>query len=86
MIPGLLEFESNWPKLQSFAKESKPPFVLFRKYWTLWRFLFAVYKDMSEAMNRHPDADVMINFASLRSAYDATLEAMQFPQVRLTST
>jgi len=45
-----------------------------------------VYKDMSEAMNKHPDADVMINFASLRSAYDATLEAMQFPQVRLTST
>ena len=37
---------------------------------------------MSEAMNKHPDADVMINFASLRSAYDATLEAMQFPQVK----
>ena len=41
-----------------------------------------VYKEMSEAMNKHPDADVMINFASLRSAYDATLEAMQFPQVK----
>lgn len=36
---------------------------------------------MSEAMNKHPDADCMINFASLRSAYDATLEAMKFPQV-----
>lgn len=43
--------------------------------------MFPVYKEMSEAMNKHPDADVMINFASLRSAYDATLEAMQFPQV-----
>lgn len=42
---------------------------------------FAVYKDMSEAMSKHPEADVMINFASLRSAYDATMEAMQFPQV-----
>ena len=41
-----------------------------------------VYKEMAEAMNKHPDADVMINFASLRSAYDATLEAMQFPQVK----
>lgn len=38
---------------------------------------------MSEAMNKHPDADVMINFASLRSAYDATIEAMSFPQVRI---
>ena len=36
---------------------------------------------MSEAMSKHPEADVMINFASLRSAYDATMEAMQFPQV-----
>lgn len=43
--------------------------------------MFAVYKEMSEAMNKHPDGDCMINFASLRSAYDATLEAMQFPQV-----
>lgn len=43
--------------------------------------LFLVYKDMGEAMNKHPEADVMINFASLRSAYDATMEALTFPQV-----
>ena len=40
-----------------------------------------VYKDMSEAFKRHPDADVLVNFASLRSAYEATMEAMQYPQV-----
>lgn len=34
-------------------------------------------------MNKHPDADVMINFASLRSAYDATVEAMTYPQVHI---
>ena len=33
-------------------------------------------------MSKHPAADIMINFASLRSAYDATMEAMQFPQIR----
>ncbi len=37
---------------------------------------------MSDAMKKHPDADVMVNFASLRSAYDSTLEAMQYPQIR----
>ena len=46
-------------------------------------FVIPVYKEMSEAMNKNPDADVMVNFASLRSAYDATLEALQFPQVSL---
>ena len=49
-------------------------------------FLFSVfglvYKEMSEAMSRQPKADVMVNFASLRSAYDSTMEAMQYPQIR----
>ena len=37
---------------------------------------------MSEAFKRHPEADVLVNFASLRSAFEATMEAMQYPQVR----
>ena len=41
-----------------------------------------VYKNMSEAVKKHPEADVLINFASLRSAFDATMEAMTFNQVR----
>ncbi|XP_015769297.1 PREDICTED: ATP-citrate synthase-like [Acropora digitifera] len=51
-------------------------------YYGHKEIMIPVYKEMSEAMNKHPDADVMINFASLRSAYDATLEAMEFPQIR----
>jgi ATP citrate (pro-S)-lyase len=37
---------------------------------------------MSEAMKRHPEVDVLVNFASLRSAYESTMEAMTFPQIR----
>ena len=37
---------------------------------------------MADAMRKHPDADVVVNFASLRSAYDSTLEAMEYPQIR----
>ena len=43
--------------------------------------MLPVYKDLAEAVRRHPSADVMINFASLRSAYDSTMEALEFPQV-----
>ena len=32
-------------------------------------------------MKKHPDADVMVSFASLRSAYESTLEALNFEQV-----
>lgn len=37
---------------------------------------------MNDAMTKHPDADVMVNFASLRSAYQSTVETMDFPQIR----
>lgn len=32
-------------------------------------------------MKKHSDVDVLISFASLRSAFDSTMEAMQYPQV-----
>jgi len=37
---------------------------------------------MADAMNKHPEASVLVNFASLRSAYDSTMEALQFPQIK----
>ena len=43
--------------------------------------LHVVYKEMSEAMKRHPEVDVLINFASLRSAYESTMETMTYSQV-----
>ena len=39
---------------------------------------------MKDAMQKHPEVDVMVNFASLRSAYDSTIEAMNFSQVCVT--
>lgn len=36
---------------------------------------------MADAMKKHPEVDVLINFASLRSAYDSTIETMSFAQV-----
>lgn len=44
-------------------------------------FVHPVYKQMEDAIKNHPDADVLVNFASLRSAYESTEEAMQFSQV-----
>ncbi|CAG2104337.1 unnamed protein product, partial [Medioppia subpectinata] len=51
-------------------------------YWGHKEILIPVYKNMADAMRKHPDVDVMISFASLRSAYDSTLETLQFPQIR----
>ncbi|XP_003708319.1 ATP-citrate synthase [Megachile rotundata] len=51
-------------------------------YWGHKEILIPVYKQMKDAMTKHADADVMVTFASLRSAYDSAVETMQFPQIR----
>lgn len=54
-------------------------------YWGHKEILVPVYKNMSDAMKKHPDVDVLISFASLRSAFDSTMETMQYPQVNAPS-
>ena len=44
--------------------------------------LIPVYRSTSEAARRHPNADILINFASFRTAYDVTKEALEIPQIR----
>ncbi|XP_033335851.1 ATP-citrate synthase [Megalopta genalis] len=51
-------------------------------YWGHKEVLIPVYKQMKDAMAKHTDADVMVTFASLRSAYESAAETMQFPQIR----
>lgn len=50
-------------------------------YWGHKEVLVPVYKNMADCMKKHPDADVLVSFASLRSAYDSTVETMTFHQV-----
>jgi len=55
----------------------------FQKFFFgLKEVLVPVYKLLKNATNRHPNVDVMINFASFRSAAVATEEAFSFPQIR----
>lgn len=51
-------------------------------YWGHKEILIPVYKNMNDAMDRHPDVDTLISFASLRSAEESTVEAMEFKQIR----
>jgi len=51
-------------------------------YWGTTEILIPVYAKMSEAMQKHPEVEVMINFASFRSVYSSVMEALEFPQIR----
>lgn len=51
-------------------------------YWGHKEILIPVYKLMTDAINKHKEVDVVVNFASLRSAYDSTMEVLDFEQIR----
>jgi len=44
--------------------------------------LIPIYKTLEKAARMHPNVDVMINFASFRSAAPSTEEALAIPQIR----
>ena len=76
---------------QKFTKiNSQPIHTFYHKYfsgdhkqkfyWGHKEILIPVYKHMSDAIEKHKEADVVINFASLRSAEEATLDILKYPQ------
>ena len=44
--------------------------------------LLPIYKDFGTAAARHPKADVVVNFASYRSAFESSMEALNHPNIR----
>eukprot|EP00878_Enallax_costatus_P014196 GHUV01014848.1.p1 GENE.GHUV01014848.1~~GHUV01014848.1.p1 ORF type:complete len:206 (+),score=49.41 GHUV01014848.1:163-780(+) len=44
-----------------------------------------VYGSTAEAAKKHPRADVFVNYASFRSAYESTMEALQTATVRVVA-
>ncbi|KAK3684223.1 putative ATP-citrate synthase subunit 1 [Podospora appendiculata] len=53
-----------------------------KMYWGTSETLLPVYQEVEKAINKHPDVDVIVNFASSRSVYSSTLELMEFPQIK----
>ena len=51
-------------------------------YWGHKEVLIPCYKELDTAMRKHPEADTLVNFASLRSAFDSTMETLEYPQIQ----
>ncbi len=51
-------------------------------FWGTKEILLPIYPDIASAVADFPEVDLMINFASFRSAYSTTLEAMEHEQIR----
>ncbi|KAL7632796.1 UNVERIFIED_CONTAM: hypothetical protein RMT77_016862 [Armadillidium vulgare] len=84
-VQGMLDFDFVCSRSEPSVAAMVYPFTGDHKqkfYWGHKEVLVPVYKNMGDAMKKHTDADVLISFASLRSAYESTLETMEYPQIR----
>ncbi|XP_014228463.1 ATP-citrate synthase [Trichogramma pretiosum] len=84
-VQSMLDFDFVCRRAEPSVAACVYPFTGDHKqkfYWGHKEVLIPSYKNMKDAMAKHPDADVMITFASLRSAYDSAVESLQFPQIK----
>jgi succinyl-CoA synthetase alpha subunit len=51
-------------------------------FWGHEEIVLPIYTSIKEAAEKHPEADVMVNFASFRSAYPRTKEALELDSIR----
>ncbi|XP_023691293.1 ATP-citrate synthase [Paramormyrops kingsleyae] len=84
-VQGMLDFDYVCSREEPSVAAMVYPFTGDHKqkfYWGHKEILLPVYKNMGDAMKKHPEVDVLISFASLRSAFESTMETMQYHQIR----
>lgn len=84
-VQGMLDFDYVCSRKEPSVVAMIYPFTGDHRqkfYWGHKEVLIPVYKNMDDCMKKHSQADVLVSFASLRSAYESTVETMQYPQIR----
>lgn len=84
-IQGMLDFDFSCGRQTPSVAAMIYPFGghhIQKFYWGTKETLLPVYTSIKEAVSKHPDADVVVNFASSRSVYTSTLEVLECPQIR----
>ncbi|MFW9818978.1 MAG: citrate/2-methylcitrate synthase [Candidatus Thorarchaeota archaeon] len=72
------------PSVAAMIRPTQEAAVAYhKKFWGSNEIVIPVYKTLEMAVKKHPDADVMINFASFRSAYDTSKEALEADNIRV---
>lgn len=85
-VQGMMDFDFVCGREQPSVVASTYPFTGDHKqkyYFGHKEILVPAYKSMKSAFTSHPDASVLVSFASLRSVYETVLEALQFPQIKV---
>lgn len=84
-IQGMLDFDYSCGRETPSVAAMIYPFGghhIQKFYWGTKETLLPVYTSVDEAVKKHPDVDVVVNFASSRSVYSSTLEILTYPQIK----
>ena len=84
-IQGMLDFDYSCGRETPSVAAMIYPFGghhIQKFYWGTKETVLPVYTSVEEAVKKHPDADVVVNFASSRSVYSSTLEILSFSQIK----
>jgi len=58
---------------------------IHKAFWGKKEIILPMYKTISLAARAYPEADVMVNFASHRSAFETTMEALEEKSIRIVA-
>jgi ATP citrate (pro-S)-lyase len=84
-IQGMLDFDYSCGRATPSVAAMIYPFGghhIQKFYWGTKETLLPVYTSLKDAVAKHPEVDVVVNFASSRSVYSSTLECFEFPQLK----
>ncbi|KAJ6607933.1 citrate synthase-like protein [Mycena sp. CBHHK59/15] len=80
-IQGMLDFDYSCGRKTPSVAAMIYPFGghhIQKFYWGTKETLLPVYTSIDEAVGKHPDVDVVVNFASSRSVYSSTIDILKF--------
>jgi ATP citrate (pro-S)-lyase len=84
-IQGMLDFDFSCGRETPSVAAMIYPFGghhIQKFYWGTKETLLPVYTSVEEAVKKHSDVDVVVNFASSRSVYSSTLEVFKYSQIK----
>lgn len=84
-IQGMLDFDYSCKRARPSVAAMIYPFGghhIQKFYWGTRETLLPVYTSLEEAVKKHPDVDVVVNFASSRSVYSSTMECLSYESIR----
>ena len=85
-VQRMLDFDylsgRDKPSVAAVINPSGGSKELMKVFYGGREMVIPVYNNLSTAVEQHPEADVVINFASFRSAYNVSVEALEYPGIK----